>query len=213
MRLYLVRHGRTAWNIAGRAQGHTDIPLDEVGLSQRDKLYEAFRTTHLDRIYSSDLKRAMQTAEALVKATGAPIEYRTDLRERGFGEWEGQSFLELNDWIIRESERLQIPRIELRPPGGESYVDLWNRTEGVVKQIVEAGQTAAIVSHGGTCSIILAQLIHGTPETARSFRFGNTSVVELERRDDGYFCFARYNDTRHLDSAFAHQSLGAAPVR
>ncbi len=196
-----MRHGRTAWNIAGRAQGHTDIPLDEIGLEQRDLLAQSFKTIKLDRIYSSDLMRAKQTAEALVDATGAPLEVYRDLRERGFGEWEGQSFTDLQDWIVQEAARLGISKIAVRPPGGESYVDLWARTSGLLQSILDSDEDAAIVSHGGTCSILLAQLIRGTPESARSFRLKNTSVFELERREDGYFSITRFNDTSHLDEA------------
>jgi probable phosphoglycerate mutase len=199
MRLFLVRHGQTAWNLAGRAQGQTDVPLDEVGLAQRDRLGSAFLGVRLSRIYSSDLLRASQTAEALVKATGAPIEFSRELRERGFGEWEGQSFIDLLDWSIAEADRLGVPRIAVRPPGGESYLDLWERTSPILDRIVEAGETCAIVSHGGTCSVLLAQLVRGTPETARAFRFGNTAIYELKRREDGYFRIDRFNDTRHLD--------------
>ena len=213
MRLFLVRHGQTAWNIAGRAQGHTDIPLDEVGLRQRELLKNAFDGVRLDRIYCSDLLRAKQTAEALVSATGAPIEHHRELRERGFGSWEGESFVDLQNWMSEEAQRLSITQVAVRPPGGESYFDLWNRTEQLLNKIVAAGETAAVVSHGGTCAILLSQLVRGTPETARSFRFGNTSIFELERRENGYFSVIRINDTRHLNVSTLEPTSEAVPDR
>ncbi len=218
MRLFLVRHGQTAWNVAGRAQGHTDIPLDEVGHDQKEMLAGAFRGTRLARVFTSDLARARQTAECLAQAIPAPLEIREDLRERGFGQWEGRPWRELADWTLEESIRLGTPRVSIRPPGGESYKDLWDRTAGFVGTLVEAGEDAAVVSHGGTLAVIMAHLVQGTPETARSFRFGNTAVYEVVRREDGYFSIARYNDTSHLDGALpkapaSGQPIGAAPLR
>ena len=217
MRLYLVRHGQTAWNVEGRAQGHTDIPLDDVGKRQKALLGMAFRGADLRRIYSSDLVRARETAEALAAATGAAMELRRDLRERSFGEWEGQSFRDVADWTIEESIRQGLPRVAVRPPGGESYRDLWDRTGDFIRTVVDAGEDVAVVSHGGTCSVLMAQLAKGTPDSARSFRFGNTAVYEVHRRDDGYFVIVRYNDTSHLDTATppsaTESPLGAAPAR
>lgn len=213
MRLYLVRHGQTSWNVAGRAQGHTDIPLDEVGQAQKKLLAQSFRCSFISRIYSSDLLRAKETAESIAASTGAPLELRRDLRERSFGDWEGQSFRDVGDWTIEEAIRQGVPRVAVRPPGGESYRDLWERTSDFVRTIVDAGEDAAVVSHGGTCSILMAHLAKGTPDSARSFRFGNTAVYEISRRDDGYFVIVRYNDTSHLHGAAADPPRDTAPLR
>ena len=90
MRLYLVRHGQTAWNAEERAQGHSDIPLDHEGLRQAESLGRAFQDRKISLVLCSDLQRAKQTAQPIVEATGARFETTEQLRERGFGDWEGQ---------------------------------------------------------------------------------------------------------------------------
>jgi len=199
MRLFLVRHGQTAWNAAGRAQGHTDIELDEVGLQQAKKLEIAFRHMPVSRVLTSDLSRARTTAQAIVEATGATLEERVDLRERGFGSWEGDSFTAVGVRMEHLAREQNIGRHEVRPPGGESFADVWHRLNKVVEEVFTLREDTAIVSHGGACSLLLAQLLKGTVETSRAFRFANTGVTELQRRPEGLFLMIRYNDSRHLD--------------
>ena len=194
MRLYLVRHGQTAWNLEGRAQGQTDIPLDEVGLRQAEAVGRAFRDIPLDRVLTSDLSRAYATAGAI----SPRAERRADLRERSFGEWEGSPFTRVAERSIEMSLVEGCHSLEVRPPKGESFADVWRRLDTVVAEIGESEGRLAIVSHGGTCAVLLARLVRGTLETSRGFRFGNTGVTELERRADGYFVIVRYNDVSHL---------------
>src|SRR5881227_154431 len=92
MRLYLVRHGQTSWNVEQRAQGHTDIPLDEEGLRQADMLGHSFASASVDRVLTSDLIRSVQTAEPIANYSGAPMHIDRRLRERSFGSWEGLPF-------------------------------------------------------------------------------------------------------------------------
>lgn len=190
MRVYLIRHAQTAWNAEGRAQGHTDIELDEEGRDQAMCLGRAYHG-QFHKVLTSDLLRSSETAKQLSCANTW-----TDkrLRERCFGEWEGEPFQEIHGKMYASGK----PHFECRPPGGESFSDVWHRVEPVAKELFEADESVAIVSHGGTCAILLAQLLKGTHATTRGFRFGNTAVTELERRPDGLFVMVRYNDTSHL---------------
>lgn len=199
MRLYLVRHGQTAWNVAGRAQGHTDIPLDPTGLDQAQRLGESFEGLKIDAIWSSDLTRSVQTAEPIAKTAGLPIEKLTDLRERGFGEWEGSNFVEVTRRMADRAEELGVTQQQVRPPGGESYADVWNRLNQVYHRIQDADGSLVIVTHGGSASLLLARLVQGSLDTSRSFRFANTGYSELHRRADGLYNLVRYNVTEHLD--------------
>lgn len=198
MRVYLVRHAQTAWNVENRAQGHTDIPLDETGLWQAAQLGKAFRPKRVPRILSSDLMRSLQTAEAVAQSLGVTVETTTRLRERSFGEWEGLHFAELYAQYEAHGAP-ETPHHEIRPPGGESMVDVWARLDSVVEEIVSHEDDLLVVTHGGTVSLLLAKLLSGTIHTARSFRFGNTAVTELRRRPDGRIVLLRYNDTTHLN--------------
>ncbi len=189
MRLYLVRHGQTSWNIEGRAQGHSDIELDEVGLRQARLLKNAVpEGLHA---FSSDLARAKVTAQSVTKR----ITTDPRLRERGFGSYEGRPFNEIHRIATASGK----PFIEFVPPGGESFLDVWHRVYPFAEEVRALKDDQIVVTHGGTCALLLAQLLNARPDTARAFRFGNTAVTELERRPDGSFVMLRYNDTSHLD--------------
>jgi len=198
MRLFLVRHGQTSWNISGRTQGHTDTSLDPTGLDQARMLGRAFEGVHVDRLLCSDLARCTETAEPVSKALGLPFEPREDLRERAFGEWEGARFGDVTSQLIERAEASGISAQQVRPPGGESFEDVWRRVEPLHEWLRYTDDTVAIVSHGGTLSILLAKLILGTLDTCRAFRHGNTAITELERRADGLFLILRYSDNAHL---------------
>ena len=91
MKLYLVRHGQTDWNIGKLAQGQTDIPLNATGIAQARELAAKIRDYHFDYCYSSPLSRARQTAEILVEHRNLPIIDDDRLMERAFGKYEGTS--------------------------------------------------------------------------------------------------------------------------
>src|SRR5579885_891994 len=95
MRLYLVRHGQTAWNAQEKAQGHTDVPLDETGKIQAQRLAELLEGSRIDLILTSDLQRSKETAQVIADRFGAPLEATELLRERSFGEWEGLPYTEV----------------------------------------------------------------------------------------------------------------------
>ncbi|MDR3692525.1 MAG: histidine phosphatase family protein [Fimbriimonas sp.] len=200
MRLLLVRHGQTSWNDSGRAQGHTDIPLDPVGMDQARRVGEALADYPIERIITSDLVRSRDTAKAVADATGANLEVRIDLRERCFGEWEGLPFTAVTQNLQDRAATHGISAQEVRPPSGESFLDVWDRLEPLHTDLRQAEGLIAVVSHGGSLSILLAKLLKGTLDTSRAFRFANTGITELQRRMDGLFLITRYNDTSHLAS-------------
>lgn len=200
MRLYLIRHGQTAWNLDERAQGHTDIPLDEVGLAQAEALRARFSALRVPFVVSSDLARAAQTAKPLAEAIGAELRLEPALRERSFGDLEGESYASVAAWCRERAGSLGIHYLEVRPPGGESPMDQWNRLAPVQEMLERAVEDTAVVSHGGTTGLLLARLIRGNPETAHSFRLDNGSVTELQRRPDGYWRILRINCVEHLEN-------------
>jgi len=201
MRLYLVRHGQTSWNLAGRAQGQTDIALDSTGLEQAEALGRAFAGVEVSRILSSDLSRAAQTAEPISRVSGVAIEARLDLRERSFGEYEGLDFRDFSARVLEQALERGVNPKEIRPPAGESFGDVWQRLETVSAELREIEGPTVVVTHGGTCAVLLARLLNATLATSFSFRFGNTAVTELELRPDGVFSLMRYDDARHLADA------------
>lgn len=201
VRVYLVRHGQTDWNVRGLAQGHTDIPLSEIGQGQVSLLASAFEEIPITHLFSSDLQRAKQTARVIGEGNRIDPLLRQDLRERSFGEWEGSPYEEVLARIEAQAREEKLSSFQVRPPGGESLEDVWQRVGLLVESLSSLRDNVAIVSHGGTCGALLARLILAPVESVRSFRFGNTAITELERRKDGHYMIARYNDMRHLHVA------------
>jgi broad specificity phosphatase PhoE len=197
MRLYLIRHGQTAWNVEGRAQGHADVGLDDEGRRQSRLLGRAFREVALARVVSSDLSRALETARAVAEATGAPLTTDSRLREQCFGEWEGRLY---SDWRaeieIHATNSGQLPA-DFAPPGGESIRQVWERTGDFVASLHPAGGDVAIVSHGGAAGLLLARLCGEPLEAGRTYRFPNASVTLLSRAGGGWE-LVRFGDVEHL---------------
>ena len=198
MRLYLVRHGQTDWNVQKRAQGHTDHPLDETGLLQANRVGKAFLDLPVQRILTSDLQRAHQTAAEIARRSKIELEVLPELRERGFGEWEGQNFAEIAIRFGFEADFKGITRNEVTPPGGESFVEVWDRLVSVVANVRSRNENTAIVAHGGTCSLLTAMFLDGDVSLSNAFRFSNASINEFEPRPDGGLRLIRYNDISHL---------------
>lgn len=199
MRLFLIRHGQTAWNTAGRAQGHTDEPLDECGLWQAQQLAQTFQNGTLDLVLTSDLQRSRMTAEVLADAANAPIEVDPLLRERSFGELEGHPYIHVREQLEAIAGSTGLASHQIRPPSGESIEDVWNRLIPVRDRLTQSTlEDVAIVTHGGAGGLLLAQLLSGTLQTGRCFRFGNTALTELLRRPGGHFELTRYADVSHL---------------
>lgn len=202
VRLYLIRHGQTEWNHLRKAQGHTDIPLDAVGQSQAKALGRTFETYPSVRVLASDLARAYATAQA-IDAEPTPVR---DLREQSFGEWEGADYLGIRKRFIEAGDHHDVCA-----PGGESKRMVWDRLASVESRLRETVFDTAVVSHGGTLSMLTARLLGGTLDMAASFKFSNAGITEFERLTDGRFRLVRYDDTSHIDvltTDAAHGVLG-----
>lgn len=158
-RLVLWRHGQTAWNVEGRFQGQSDIPLDAVGEQQAERAARLLAALAPDAIYSSDLARALATAAPLARLTGLPVVPDKDLRERYGGLWEG-----LSDTEIRS--RYPLEHAQWLPPGGESSATVAQRAVAALERIADGlppGSLAVVVSHGAALRLGAAKLL-GFPE-------------------------------------------------
>ena len=120
-RILAIRHGETAWNADTRLQGHTDIPLNERGLWQAERTAQALAAQEpLHAIYSSDLQRALVTAQTLARHTQAPLTVLHGLRERGFGKFEGKTFTEI-EALWPDEAQLWRDRLPHWAPEGASH--------------------------------------------------------------------------------------------
>ncbi len=158
-RLLLVRHA-TAED-RGRFQGHRDVPLTKSGRLELGLICEKCSRHAVSALYSSDLKRARETAEAVARQLGLKVDVRPELREIHFGEWEGLTWRQ----IAQRHPRLAVrwmERFPLQPiPGGEPLGQFQKRIAKAVSKIVAAnrGQCALIVTHAGVIRFTLAKVL------------------------------------------------------
>jgi len=154
--LILIRHGETDWNIEGRYTGQSDVPLNARGLEQANSLAEQLQGRKIDVIYSSDLRRAHQTAEALAESCGVRILIDPRLREVHQGEWEGMLFKDIRARYSQAWEQRARDPLLVAPPGGETVGEVRARVLEALREILQQHPDGhlAIVSHGLVLALI-----------------------------------------------------------
>lgn len=154
--LILIRHGQTDWNVEGRYQGQSDVPLNEHGREQARRLASKLQGTQLEAIYSSDLARARETAEILSEATGTPLFLDPRLREIHQGLWEGMLLKDIRRKYARAFQLRRDDPLEVAPPEGETVGQLRRRVLAALEAILQAypHNQVAIVSHGLALAIM-----------------------------------------------------------
>ncbi|MDX1435731.1 MAG: histidine phosphatase family protein [Anaerolineales bacterium] len=154
----LIRHGQTDWNLEGRYTGQSDIPLNETGREQAQRAAAQLQQSPPDVIYSSDLKRARETAEIIGRAFRLPVATDPRLREIDQGEWEGMLFPDIKERFEQEFNRMRDDPFNVGPPGGESVGQVWERVLASADEIAQSHprQRVVLVSHGLALAIIKA---------------------------------------------------------
>lgn len=205
-KVIFIRHGQTAWNVARRWQGHSDIPLDEVGIAQSHALARRIGTWPIQTLYSSDLKRAAMTADILGQTLQLEPHYDSVWRERDVGALAGLTHDEIQEKFPQVWARMQQGFID--PPQGERQQEMAARATSAYQQLItrHEDEIVAVVSHGGTIGSIIAYVL-GIPKQQRG-RFslrGNTglNIIEVEA---GHGRLVLLNDTCHLDGLDSAQS-------
>ena len=189
-RIILWRHGQTDWNLANRFQGHSDIPLNNEGLAQARKAAPLLFNLKPDRIISSDLMRAQQTAQALSDISGLPINLDSGLRETHGGNWEGKTgaqnreedFDRFVNWLDGDDE----------PAGqtGERRSEIAKRAVDAIERALDNSiGTLLVVTHGGAARCILGKML-GMPMNQWSAIGGLSnacwSIIENGHHRDGW---------------------------
>ena len=201
MRLILVRHGETRWNKENRVVGHTGIALNKNGRQQAARLTHALKDKRVSAIYSSPLRRARQTAGAIARAQGLDVVTDDALKEVDAGELEG---LTLEEVMERYGDFLQEwvkDNPSLRMPGGESMIELQQRTWPAVEGIVgeHPDGVVILVSHSLAILSIISRALGMKPSNFRRLRLSLASISELNFGERGA-SLVRFNDTCHLEN-------------
>jgi broad specificity phosphatase PhoE len=192
MTLLLIRHGETALNVA-RVLQPADTPLSERGIAQAEALARRLAAMEVRAIVSSDLPRALRTAQAIAAATGAPIETTALLHERNFGDWRGRPYddMTLNPLTMAEA-----------PPNGESTATFEARVAAafahVVQRQAEVGGALAVVTHGLVIRALLAAHVRVADGLELPTHLGNTSLSLIDARPP--HLASLLNCTRHLEA-------------
>ena len=182
MELVCVRHGRTAWNQVRRFQGHTDIPLDDVGREQARALAAHLRGERFDFALTSDLARAAATAAAIGAACGVAIEADARLREMRFGTWEGLTWDEIVERNPSLAKRSATTPAYYMPVDGETFDDVSARIGPVLAEVTArlgSGGRALLVSHAGVMHALLRVALVEPDEASLGVVFAPASIMRL----------------------------------
>ncbi len=155
-KLILVRHGETDWNRVDRIQGWLDIPLNEEGIRQAERLAKELSRVKIAAIYSSPLKRALQTAKAIAEELHLGINKVPALKEINQGEWQGLLASEAKKKYKRLYSQWLCEPLEVRPPKGETLEEVSQRVKKACRTIINNHhqETVCLVTHKVTASLI-----------------------------------------------------------
>lgn len=189
MRLFLVRHGQTDWNVKGKIQGSVDSELNETGIKQAEELsikIKLLKSKHnFSIIYTSPQRRAAKTAQILSQAVNADYIKVKGLEEINFGEWEGMTWPEIEKKYPEEYEEWYENRRYTRPPKGESYQDMIERVLAAIHKIIEKEnehENVVIVTHSAVIMCLMCYITNTPFEDMMKFITDNTAITEIDSR-------------------------------
>ncbi len=195
----LVRHGQTAWNAEGRAQGHTDIGLDDVGRGQAEAMAPVVAAFEPSLLVSSDLARARETAAFLEKQTGLTAEEDPRWREYELGERTGLTLAEFGEKMGVEFDGWWDVHAHVEVPGAETPDELAARVRPAFEEVLERlgeDQTAVVVTHGASLRVALAGVLGWPLETAGGLEaMDNCAWATVAETGVGRLRLAAYNHT------------------
>lgn len=201
-RLCIVRHGETDWNAGKRIQGQIDVHLSAVGHAQARATANTLVNEGFAALYSSDLTRARQTAEATAHLAHLPLNLLPGLRERHYGVFQGLTYAEAEVRYPAEYARHHARDPRFAPAGGESLLDLAARLGESFDAIVRrhAGAAVVVFTHGGVLDVLHRQASGQSLDTPRDFAIPNCGINWIEICN-GCWTLLGWAERDHLDVA------------
>jgi broad specificity phosphatase PhoE len=198
-KITIVRHGETEWNISMQLQGHQDSPLTKNGIKQTNLLAQTIKNRDFDLIYSSDLGRAIDTANILNKQLNLQIIPSEKLRERAFGVMEG---------LTREQVELKYPDIfhvymhrnsNHQIPEGESLETFSKRVIDEIDLIAKSnvGKRLLLIAHGGVLDCVIRKIFKLKVDDKRCFTLHNSSVNTISIENEKWI-LEEWGNVEHL---------------
>lgn len=224
LKIYLVRHGESAWNVKQLYTGQTDVSLSELGEMQAERAAERLRGVELQAVYVSPLKRAQDTAKPIAAAHKLPLLPDDRLAEIHHGAWEGNPAEVIREQYADEYHAWRNEPHRAQMPDGESLQDVAQRVERFMQDLLaeRADGNVLIVSHDAVLRLIVLQALGLGTVFFWRWRFDNASVsvVEQTERERGGaewegagsgplapasgFRLALLNDVHHLEGVFTN---------
>jgi len=217
MRCCIVRHGETPWNADRRLQGHQDIPLNALGLSQAEAagryLQKKHEKTPFSAVISSDLQRARQTADAVALALGLAVQDAPALRERHYGQFEGQTPTEASA-LAAEAYASLVSRADLdaAPGAAEPLRAMVARIESCLIGLAQryADQSVVIVTHGGVLDVLYRRAMGRALTGPRDAPIPNAGLNWLDltwANGQLRWSMVAWGETHHLTNASLDEIL------
>ncbi|MCC6825549.1 MAG: histidine phosphatase family protein [Acidobacteria bacterium] len=213
-RLFLIRHGQSAGNAEGRFGGHGPTPLSDLGLRQAERTAKLLDREGIAAIYSSDLLRAVQTADALAKLSDLPINATPAFRERHVGVLEGLTFEESKQQYPKDYYALVNRDVNFVISGGESYRHLLKRATAKLGEILRnhQGERIAIFTHTGAICYLTLHLMGAIRRDTKQTPWlitSNCGINRFEIRGRTNIRILALNDTRHLTAITGNDAFAA----
>jgi probable phosphoglycerate mutase len=201
MLLLAIRHGETEWNLSGREMGHLDSPLTPAGVLQGQAIARRLKRLRPQALYSSDLGRAVQTAEIIRSATGLTPVLDAELRERHFGVFQGMLASEIPGRFPEVYSQYQADGYFATIPGGESAEGRRARSVRILTAIADAHpeQTVVVVTHAGFLTGFLEHVLGLAPGSGSRFKKHNAAYNAFAY-EAGAWRLETWNDIAHLTS-------------
>jgi len=198
-RIFLIRHGQTAWNRDVRFRGRTDLPLDETGLAQAEALARRLLNHPIAAVYSSPLRRAVQTALPIARSHGLEVQPLDGFLDINYGKWQGLTPAQVAELYPDLYKKwLEAPHL-VDIPGGENLKTVRERALNALYQVIEKhpGQAVVVVAHQVVNKVLLCAVLN----ISNAFFWhieqdnGCLNIIEYDERG---FNLVLLNDTCHL---------------
>lgn len=201
--IYFVRHAESFGNLTRRVYGHFDGLVTPKGYLQIEKLAERFCDIHIDKVYSSDLTRAVETAKAIYEPKGLALIKEPAFREIGFGVWEDRPWGELVLSHRQAYDAWVSSPLEFAVSGSETYADVYERARRALDRVVSEndGKSVCIVSHGASIRMLMHGMKNNDDLTGvESADWGDNTCVSHFKYDNGKYTEVFMNCNDHLRS-------------
>jgi broad specificity phosphatase PhoE len=201
LRLFVIRHGETAWSRERRFAGSRDIPLADEGLRQCEAVAAALGGKPVAAVYASPLERARASAEVIAKPHRLEVRIEPAFREMAFGEWEGLSREEVAGRFPEAYAEWRTAPHRLALRGGETLAEVAVRVSGALGELCaeHAGETVVLVSHAIVLRLIVLEALGLPPERLWTVDASPAGITEIEF-EPGWATVHRMNTLAHLEA-------------